>query len=166
MSHPGVEPGRSGVGVCTFRRWRDEAARVPELFDTRCRDCNVRHFHEKLVVCHDVRRSYVWLILQAHGRTRAAPQRRGAAARTGASGRAGRCPGCRLALDVRSAVDVTDAASEIRSAFLSPKRAPASGRFTRRSAGCSVRSALEVTTSTLPKPAARSTRTTQPSASS
>ena len=55
----------------------DEVAQVLELFDTRYWDFNARHFHEKLVACHGVQRSYNWvrLTLQAHGRTRAAPRR-------------------------------------------------------------------------------------------
>ena len=84
-----------GVSERTFRRWRDryeaegaeglydrrlgrasarragvdEVTRLLELFDTRYRDFNARHFHEKLVAEHGVRRSYnrVRLTLQAHG---------------------------------------------------------------------------------------------------
>ena len=52
----------------------DEVAQVLELFDTRYWDFNAKHFHEKLVACHGVQRSYNWvrLTLQAHGRARAA----------------------------------------------------------------------------------------------
>ena len=72
----------------TRRAGVDEVARLPELFDTRYRDFNARHFHEKLVAEHGVRRSYNWvrLTLQAHGRAR-----RRDAAPTGASARAGHC---------------------------------------------------------------------------
>ena len=92
-----------GVSERTFRRWRDryeaegaqglydrrlgrasarragvdEVVRLLELFDTRYWDFNARHFHEKLVAEHGVRRSYNWVrqTLQAHGRVRAAPRR-------------------------------------------------------------------------------------------
>ena len=101
-----------GVSERTFRRWRDryeaegaeglydrrlgrvparragvdEVVRVLALFDTRYWDFNAKHFHEKLVTKHGIKRSDNWvrLTLQAHGRRRAAP--------TGASGRAGHCP--------------------------------------------------------------------------
>ena len=64
----------------------DEVVRVLALFDTRYWDFNAKHFHEKLVTEHGIKRSdnRVRLTLQAHGRRRAAP--------TGASGRAGHCP--------------------------------------------------------------------------
>ncbi len=92
-----------GVSERTFRRWRDryeaegaeglydrrlgrvsarragvdEVARVLALFDTRYWDFNAKHFHEKLVTAHGIKRSYNWvrLTLQAHGRRRAAPRR-------------------------------------------------------------------------------------------
>ena len=55
----------------------DEVARALDLFDTRYQDFTSKHFHEKLVSEHGVRRSYNWvrLTLQAHGRVRAAPRR-------------------------------------------------------------------------------------------
>ena len=57
----------------------DEVMAVLELFDTHYFDFTARHFWEKLVSEHDVRRSYNWvrLTLQAHGRVRPA-RRRGA----------------------------------------------------------------------------------------
>ena len=60
--------------------------RVLALFDTRYWDFNAKHFHEKPVTEHGIKRSYSWvrLTLQAQGRRRVAP--------TGASGRAGHCP--------------------------------------------------------------------------
>lgn len=85
-----------GMSVKTFYRWRqrfetkgiegladgrlgkasarrapvDEVARVLELFETRYGAFNVRHFHEKLVSEHGVRRSYSWTknMLQAAGK--------------------------------------------------------------------------------------------------
>lgn len=92
-----------GVSERTFRRWRDryeaEGAeglydrrlgrlagnRVPvdtvsevlDLFVTRYRDFNSRHFWEKLVSEHGFQRSYNWvrLTLQAHGLVQKAPRR-------------------------------------------------------------------------------------------
>ena len=89
-----------GVSERTFRRWRDryeaeglydrrlgrvparragvdEVVRVLALFDTRYWDFNAKHFHEKLVTKHGIKRSDNWvrLTLQAHGRRRAAPRR-------------------------------------------------------------------------------------------
>ena len=92
-----------GVSERTFRRWRDRfeaegaeglydrrlgkvsARRVAvdtvmevlELFDTRYWDFTAKHFWEKLVEEHGFTRSYNWvrLMLQAHGRKRAAPRR-------------------------------------------------------------------------------------------
>ena len=60
-------------GAPGWTRWRG----LLELFDTRYWDFNAKHFHEKLVAEHGVRRSYNWvrLTLQAHGRVRAAPRR-------------------------------------------------------------------------------------------
>ena len=48
----------------------DEVMAVLELFDTRYWDFTPKHFWEKLVAEHGVRRSYNWvrLTLQAHGR--------------------------------------------------------------------------------------------------
>jgi len=94
-----------GMSVSTFYRWRqrfeangiegladgrlgkasgrrapvDEVARVLALFETRYFDFNVRHFHEKLVGEHGVRRSYSWTknTLQAAGKV-ARAKRRGA----------------------------------------------------------------------------------------
>jgi transposase len=94
-----------GVSVSSFYRWRqrfeakgiegladgrlgkasarraavDEVARVLALFETRYCDFNVRHFHDKLVSEHGVRRSYSWTknILQAAGKVMRA-KRRGA----------------------------------------------------------------------------------------
>ncbi len=59
--------------VSARRADADEVAQILELFDTR--DFNAEHFHEKPAACHGVRRSYVRLTLQAHGRPRAAPRR-------------------------------------------------------------------------------------------
>ncbi len=55
----------------------DEVMAVLELFDTRYWDFTAKHFWEKLVADHGVRRSYNWvrLTLQAHGRIRLAPRR-------------------------------------------------------------------------------------------
>ncbi len=92
-----------GVSERTFRRWRDryevdgaeglydrrlgrvsarragadEVMAMLELFDTRYWDFTARHFWEKLVAEHDVKRSYNWvrLTLQAHGKIRPAPRR-------------------------------------------------------------------------------------------
>jgi transposase len=94
-----------GVSVSTFGRWRHRyelegasglydrrlgrasARRAPadqvmatlELFETRYRDLTVKHFHEKLVAEHGIRRSYTWTknTLQAAGKVRKA-KRRGA----------------------------------------------------------------------------------------
>ena len=180
-----------GVSERTFRRWRyeaegaeglydrrlgrvsarradvDEVAQVLELFDTRYRDFNARHFHEKLVACHGVQRSYVRLTLQAHGRVRAAP-RRGAHRRKRPRRALPGAPPGRLAprVGVGSAVGVTmdDATSEVYSAFFVAEEGTLSRRFARwsASAGCSARSTPAATTSTRPRPAARSTRTTRP----
>ena len=59
--------------VSARRAGTDEVAQVLELFDTRYWDFNAKHFHEKLVACHGVQRSYNWvrLTLQAHGRAAA-----------------------------------------------------------------------------------------------
>lgn len=49
------------VGKASARRAPvDEVAKVLELFETRYHDFNVKHFHEKLVAEHGVRRSYTW----------------------------------------------------------------------------------------------------------
>ena len=75
-----------GMSVSSFYRWRrryqsegvagladgrvdkasarrapvDEVARVLELFETRYAGFNVKHFHEKLVSEHGIRRGYTW----------------------------------------------------------------------------------------------------------
>jgi transposase len=55
----GLADGR--VGKASARRAPvDEVAKVLELFETRYFDFNVRHFHEKLVNDHGIRRSYTW----------------------------------------------------------------------------------------------------------
>ena len=187
-SHPPgcVESRRGGVGVRTFRRWRDrceaegaeglydrrlgrasarragvdEAAHLLELFDTRYRDFNARHFHEKLVAEHGVQRSYNWvrLTLQAHGRVRAAPRR--PPAQAPAPGAAGH--GTRTAHAGRPV-----------GSGRHPRRCHLRGLLLRRRGGCqlpgpprggarAVRSTPAVTTSTPRRPAARSTRTTRP----
>jgi transposase len=90
-----------GMSVSSFFRWRrryeagggladqrigkasarrapvDEVARVLELFETRYFDFTVKHFHEKLVDEHGIRRSYTWTknALQAAGRVRKAKRR-------------------------------------------------------------------------------------------
>ncbi len=149
-----------GVSERTFRRWRyeaegaeglydrrlgrvsarragaDEVAQVLELFDTRYWDFNARHFHEKLVACHGVRRSYNWvrLTLQAHGRVRAAPRRGAHRRKRPRRALPGAAPG-RLAprVGVRSAVGVTmdDATSEVYSAFFVAEEGTLSRRFAR-----------------------------------
>ncbi|MFQ5344264.1 MAG: ISNCY family transposase [Anaerolineae bacterium] len=55
----------------------DEVMAVLELFDTRYWDFTARHFWEKLVCDHGLKRSYNWvrLTLQGHGRVRPAPRR-------------------------------------------------------------------------------------------
>lgn len=55
----------------------DEATRVIELFATRYFDFNVKHFHEKLVSEHGIRRSYSWTktVLQGAGQVKPAPWR-------------------------------------------------------------------------------------------
>jgi transposase len=85
-----------GMSVSSFYRWRqrseaegaagladarlgrlsarragvDEVARVLELFETRYFDFTVKHFHEKLLAEHGLRRSYGWTknTLQAAGK--------------------------------------------------------------------------------------------------
>ena len=190
-----------GVSERTFRRWRDryeaegaqglydrrlgrasarragvdEVVRLLELFDTRYWDFNARHFHEKLVAEHGVRRSYNWVrqTLQAHGRVRAAP-RRGAHRRK----RPRRAlPGMMLHQDGSRhewtpgrqwdlIVTLDDATSEVYSAFfvaeegvMSSFRAlheviAARGLFRSLCTG--------ITTSTPPRLAARPTRTPPP----
>ena len=81
-----VRRGDRRLGRASTRRAGvDEVARLPELFDTRYRDFNARHFHEKLVAEHGVRRS-------CNPADLAGPRAsaRGAATPTGASARAGR----------------------------------------------------------------------------
>ena len=66
------------LGRASARRaGTDEVMAVLELFDTRYFDFTAKHFWDKLVAEHGVRRSYNWvrLTLQAHGRIRAAPRR-------------------------------------------------------------------------------------------
>jgi transposase len=66
------------VGRASWRRAPvDEAARVIELYATRYFDFNVRHFHEKLVTRHGVRRSYTWTkrVLQDAGCVQKAKKR-------------------------------------------------------------------------------------------
>ena len=46
------------IAASSAPRRADEAVRVSELFDVRYPDFNTKHFHEKLVACHDFRRSY------------------------------------------------------------------------------------------------------------
>jgi hypothetical protein len=55
----------------------DEATRVIELYVTRYFDFNVRHFHEKLVAEHGIKRSYTWtkLVLQGAGQVKPARKR-------------------------------------------------------------------------------------------
>jgi hypothetical protein len=55
----------------------DEATRVIELYATRYFDFNVKHFHEKLVSEHGIRRSYTWTkkVLQGAGQVKPAPKR-------------------------------------------------------------------------------------------
>ena len=126
----------------------DEAARLPESFDTRYRDFNARHFHEKLVAKHGVQRSYNWvrLTLQVHGRVRRALP--------------SMAPG-RLALDARLAAGVH------------PRRCHVRGLLLRRRGGRqlpgppqggarAVRSTPGIATSTPRRPAARWARTTRP----
>jgi transposase len=90
-----------GVSLSSFYRWReryeaegasgladarlgrvskrrvpvDEVTRVIELFATRYFDFTAKHFHEKLVAEHGIRRSYMWtkLVLQGAGCIRKAP---------------------------------------------------------------------------------------------
>ncbi len=92
-----------GTSERTFRRWRDryeaegaeglydrrlgrasarragvdEVLAVLDLFDTRYWDFTAKHFWEKLVGEHDLKRSYNWvrLTLQAHGKITPAPRR-------------------------------------------------------------------------------------------
>jgi len=92
-----------GISERTFRRWRDrfetdgaeglydrrlgqaannrvpvdEVSTVLELYDDQYWDFSARHFHEKLVARHGIKRSYNWvrLTLQARGRIRPAPRR-------------------------------------------------------------------------------------------
>ena len=60
-----------GASERTLPRWRGryEAAQILDLSNTRYWDFTVKHFHEKLVSEHPVKRSYNWvrLTLQAHG---------------------------------------------------------------------------------------------------
>ena len=55
----------------------DEATRVIELYATRYFDFNVKHFHEKLVSEHGVKRSYTWTkrVLQDAGQVKPAKKR-------------------------------------------------------------------------------------------
>lgn len=61
--------------------WRrapvDEATRVIELYALKYFDFNVRHFHEKLITHHGIRRSYTWTkrVLQGAGCVKTAPKR-------------------------------------------------------------------------------------------
>jgi hypothetical protein len=92
-----------GISERSFRRWRDRyeadgaeglhdrrlgrvsgnrvgvdtVMEILALFDTRYWDFTARHFYDKLVGCHDFKRSYNWvrLTLQAHGRIKPAPRR-------------------------------------------------------------------------------------------
>ncbi len=63
--------------VSARRAGADEVMAVLKLFETRYWDFTVKHFHEKLVSDHDLRRSYNWvrLTLQAHGRVKPAARR-------------------------------------------------------------------------------------------
>lgn len=66
------------VGKASARRAPvDEVAKVLELFETRYHDFNVKHFHEKLVSEHGVRRGYTWTkaTLQAAGKVAKAKRR-------------------------------------------------------------------------------------------
>lgn len=66
------------IGKASARRAPvDEVARVLELFETRYFDFTVKHFHEKLVDEHGIRRSYTWTknALQAAGKVRKAKRR-------------------------------------------------------------------------------------------
>ena len=66
------------IGKASVRRAPvDEVARVLELFETRYFDFTVKHFHEKLVDEHGIRRSYTWTknALQAAGKVRKAKRR-------------------------------------------------------------------------------------------
>ena len=66
------------IGTASARRAPvDEVARVLELFETRYFDFTVKHFHEKLVDEHGIRRSYTWTknALQAAGKVRKAKRR-------------------------------------------------------------------------------------------
>jgi transposase len=66
------------IGKASARRAPvDEVTRVLELFETRYFDFTVKHFHEKLVDEHGIRRSYTWTknALQAAGKVRKAKRR-------------------------------------------------------------------------------------------
>ena len=66
------------IGKASARRAPvDEVARVLDLFETRYFDFTVKHFHEKLVDEHGIRRSYTWTknALQAAGKVRKAKRR-------------------------------------------------------------------------------------------
>jgi transposase len=72
----GLADGR--IGKASGRRAPvDEVGRVLALFETRYFDFTVRHFHEKLVVEHGVKRSYSWTKnkLQTAGLVRRAKRR-------------------------------------------------------------------------------------------
>lgn len=72
----GLADGR--IGKASARRAPvDEVTKVLELFETRYFDFNVKHFHEKLVNQHGVRRSYTWTktTLQAAGKVTKAKRR-------------------------------------------------------------------------------------------
>jgi transposase len=62
-------------GLWDRRRGKPSPKRVPvgvveevlRLYQERYHDCNVRHFHEKLVEEHDIRLSYTWVKLALQG---------------------------------------------------------------------------------------------------
>ena len=66
------------VGRVSARRAPvDEVGRVPQLFETRCWDFRVKHFHEALTREHGVARSHGWVrnTLQAAGKVARAAKR-------------------------------------------------------------------------------------------
>jgi hypothetical protein len=76
------------IGTASARRAPvDEVARVLKLFETRYFDFTVKHFHEKLVDEHGIRRSYTKNALRRARRPNAGVSIGGASRHDGAPGR-------------------------------------------------------------------------------